>query len=314
MIQSLRIRCAVHAKKYCLENLFWMSKTRIQRNTLYSMRCHVAIYDGESSPSGRPQLNYTHQAAIAYMCFSCSCALKYLDATGIFHEICQACDAHNISIVPDLSVVLDTIDTSVEPDLSWIPGFRPQKRKSTGNPSPRLPKQQKIDLPATKQPRTPSSQPSKHVDIVLPTIDEIPEFDNLALQTPSTKRKRRGAQSPEWIIEERPAPSPFQWTPKAQRIQDVIDLAEKEWVDPDDDPDMDDFRDEMREAPTPMQLRRRKFAEWRDRVSGGCKCCGPRGPNEETLEEYLEQEAKGETYEEFLELEGRNRKKPKYAF
>ncbi|KAL8738397.1 MAG: hypothetical protein Q9181_000819 [Wetmoreana brouardii] len=244
----------------------------------------------------------------------CSCALKWLDPASIFQETCQACDIRKCSTEPDLSSVLSSIDSSIEPDMSWIPNFRPKKRKSLGNPSPRPSKSVKIDLPKTEQPRTSSPQRRGDQEIFLPAIDEVPEYDNYP-QTPGTKRKRRGLQPSEYVILDSPAPAPFQWTPQPQPMDDVIDLAVNQYERP-DDPERDGFCNLNGDPPTPMQRKRWKFARWERRLNGGCNCCGQRGRaiREETFEEFLENEVEDETYEEFAEVEWRMRKKPKYAF
>ena len=198
--------------------------------------------------------------------------------------------------------------------MSWIPGFRSKKRKSAEYKS-RFPEVPKLEqLLAISGPRTPSHKKWQPPGANLPTIDEIPQTAILGLQTPPTKRQRRGPQPSSFTIHERTAPSPFQWTPRAQRVQDILDLAENEWVDPDDDPRMDEVRSQMGEPPTPKQLKRKKFAEWRNRINDGDKRSATEGPKHETLGEFLEHEALQETYEDFMELEGRIRKKPKYAY
>ncbi|KAL8697149.1 MAG: hypothetical protein Q9201_007284 [Fulgogasparrea decipioides] len=186
--------------------------------------------------------------------------------------------------------------------MSWITNFRPQKRKSLEDPSPRPSKSVKIDLPKTKQPRTTSPQRRRDQEVSLPALDNVPEY-NTYLQTPGSKRKRRGPQPPEYEILESPAPAPFQWTPQPQHIDDVIDLAVNQYERP-DDPERDGYCNLNGEPPTPMQRKRWKFAKWQR----------GRAIREETLEEFLENEVEDETYEEFVEVERRIRKKPRYAF
>ncbi|KAL8679825.1 MAG: hypothetical protein Q9186_003941 [Xanthomendoza sp. 1 TL-2023] len=133
----------------------------------------------------------------------CSCALTWLDRAGIFHRICHLCDSQQTSISPDLSVVLDTIETRVEPDMSWIKGFYSEKRKN---------------------PRSPNAWPEIH----LPPIQEVNAIDlsTLALETPIKKRPRERRRMPMPSSIELfgcTAPPRLQWTPKAQRDEEVLE-------------------------------------------------------------------------------------------
>ncbi|KAL8803490.1 MAG: hypothetical protein Q9200_006192 [Gallowayella weberi] len=138
----------------------------------------------------------------------CSCALKWLDRAGIFHRVCHFCDSQKRSINPDLSVVLNTHEARVVPDMSWIKGFYGGKRKKPTSPSARP----EIQLPA----------------IQLPPIQEVNEVDlsTLPCETPKKKRPRERARMlmPSNIeVFGCTAPPQLQWTPKGQRHEEVLE-------------------------------------------------------------------------------------------
>lgn len=236
---------------------------------------------------------------------SCSCALKWLDTAGIFHQICQFCDSQKSNIKPDLSFILDSIDTYGEPSL---PGFDKIKR-----------------------PKTPPT--TEYSPIRLPTIEEVKnskvagtpselDLGSLELQTPAAKRSRVGRQAPKTSNTEplgsptleataakrrksdhrgvysshidllgTRAPDGFQWTPKAQRIEDIIDAFENQIIP------------EELNSPAVMQAKKDRLQSWAargKRKSDGLFNVGEDGED-------------GLTFEEFLEEEKQIRKKPRYA-
>ncbi|KAL8668752.1 MAG: hypothetical protein Q9168_006630 [Polycauliona sp. 1 TL-2023] len=136
----------------------------------------------------------------------CSCALKYLDPAGIFHEICHFCDSqkHNLNI--DFTSILGTIGQREEPDMSWIKGFYDGKRKKPAIPKP----SPRIEL-------LPPIQEDREVDLA--TFDE---------QTPIKNRvaeQRRIRVSPRNDITGHARTPQLQWTPrsKSQREADRFD-------------------------------------------------------------------------------------------
>ncbi|KAL8729460.1 MAG: hypothetical protein Q9166_004708 [cf. Caloplaca sp. 2 TL-2023] len=162
----------------------------------------------------------------------CSCALKWLDPAGIFHHVCHSCDSKKGSINPDLNVVLDKIDTHIEPDISRIKGFTKGKAKqprSLQNPWPeiQLPSIQEVKegVLATSAPETPSK---KLPEIQLSPIHEVKGIKpaTSAPETPAKKRPRGQLRTPILSgidVSGRPAPPLLQWTPTAQREEEVLE-------------------------------------------------------------------------------------------
>ncbi|KAL8695423.1 MAG: hypothetical protein Q9218_000001 [Villophora microphyllina] len=241
----------------------------------------------------------------------CSCALKYVDAAGILYRICQACDDQMLGTQADLTHSLGSVDRSVEPDMGWIPNFRPKKRKSLGAPSLRPPKYAKIDLPDPQLPKTPPSQRHDYPAIRLPSIGGVSDFHTTCLQTPATKRKRRGLLPSEHDIYGSAAPSPFQWTPQTQRRDDLIHKAENEIIPEEDDKLEEEILDQEM---TPTIKKKRKLREWGSRDITARKLFIPCPPNEDTVKQPSDREVEQQTLAQFLEEETRLRKRPKYAF
>ncbi|KAL8808315.1 MAG: hypothetical protein Q9182_000135 [Xanthomendoza sp. 2 TL-2023] len=128
-----------------------------------------------------------------------------------------------LSIKPDLSVVLNTLEARVEPDMSWIKGFYGEKCKK-----PRLPAAlPEILLPAIQIPaiQLPATQLPA---IQLPPIQEVEAVDlsTLSFETPKKKRPR---EQPRMLMPSSielfgyTAPPRLQWTPKGQRDEEVLE-------------------------------------------------------------------------------------------
>ncbi|KAL8709065.1 MAG: hypothetical protein Q9220_006086 [cf. Caloplaca sp. 1 TL-2023] len=94
---------------------------------------------------------------------------------GIFHHICHACDGQLLSIQPDLRSVLESIDMSVPPDMSWahVPYDEKSRKASTKTPQALYEEINELSL------ETPNSRRKR-------------PFDPSA-STPSTKRLLRSS-------------------------------------------------------------------------------------------------------------------------
>ncbi|KAL9582894.1 MAG: hypothetical protein Q9212_003039 [Teloschistes hypoglaucus] len=246
----------------------------------------------------------------------CSCALQYVDAKSIFHHICQACDEQTFGTQEDLTNNLGFVDTGKEPDFGWIPNFNPKKRKSLATPSSsHRAKHVKIELPDSPPPPPPLNTPQaqRHHDpaIQLPTVEQVPKFRTPASRTPATRHKRRGILPSEYEIYGSTAPSRFQWTPIAQNVDDIFDMARNQIL-PEADDELDpDCEFYLEHEMTPVKNKKRKLKQWGSLILRD----EPRGSrsDEKTPDPRLECVAEEQTYEEFLEEEKRMPKRLKYA-
>ncbi|KAL8994516.1 MAG: hypothetical protein Q9169_005545, partial [Polycauliona sp. 2 TL-2023] len=127
---------------------------------------------------------------------------EYLDPAGIFHQICHFCDSQKRFIKPDLTFILNKIETREEPDMSWIKGFYDGNRKR-----PALPK------------------PSPAIDL-LPPIQEDREVDVATLDHETPAKKRLGDQRHVRVcqgieVAGHSGSPQLQWTPKAKARQEA---------------------------------------------------------------------------------------------
>lgn len=182
--------------------------------------------------------------------------------------------------------------------MSWIEGF-PRKKRSV------------------------SKSPTKYSPIYLPTIDEIPEYDNaeaaeevdisaLVLQTPAKKRKMN-PETPHTSYAEEiaqlPSPGHYQWTPMEQNEEDTTTANENH-----DTPEAGFDYDEItvdtltsRGSPrphSPAKDKEDRLFLWSCQGARDCDCC---------IDDF-DKGKKAPSYEEFEEEEQRIRKKPRYAF
>ncbi|KAL8773186.1 MAG: hypothetical protein Q9209_001862 [Squamulea sp. 1 TL-2023] len=117
--------------------------------------------------------------------------------------MCHFCDSQKVNINPDLSIVLDTIDSRLEPDMSWIKGFYDGKFR----------------IPAS---------PGTWPKIELPTMKEIQEaaLATLAVVTPVRTCQKEARGSPLSSVVETSSyalPSQLQWTPQAQQEDEMLE-------------------------------------------------------------------------------------------
>ncbi|KAI4117798.1 MAG: hypothetical protein LQ338_007496 [Usnochroma carphineum] len=237
---------------------------------------------------------------------SCSCALRWVDPAGIFHRVCQSCDARRLNLEPDLSFVLDNLDTAgAEP----LPGFGEMKLPKTptrhspihlptieecrydDEPAPATPSKLNLDTLALQTPAAKRATPSKL------------NLDALALQTPAAKRRKldlRGPYPSNIVLYGSPAPDRYQWTPKAQRTEDIIDAFENAMIPK--EPSDDDSGDEQAEPRSVKRAKKARFRRWAARAKR----------KSGDLIDDGEEEENGLTFEEFVEEEKMVRKKPRY--
>ncbi|KAL8787808.1 MAG: hypothetical protein Q9213_001995 [Squamulea squamosa] len=178
----------------------------LHNTALLSTNCRVDIYDVVLVLSNFPKEGHYDSAPTIV-----------LDPAGIFHNMCHLCDSQKLNINPDLSIVLDTIDSPLEPDMSWVKGFydgRPRMPASTGT-------WPQIELPRPYGTRLLSPT-------LVPSMKEISEVGlaTLALETPVKKcqREARGSSLPSVAETSRYAlPSQLQRMPQAQREDEVLE-------------------------------------------------------------------------------------------
>ncbi|KAL8714264.1 MAG: hypothetical protein Q9225_006623 [Loekoesia sp. 1 TL-2023] len=211
--------------------------------------------------------------------------------------LCSHCK-EMLNLNPDLSIVLDSLKVSSEPDLPWIPGF-PKKKPSK------------------------SPTPTKYSPIRLPTIEEISVENNidiaqdvdlgtLALQTPAKRRKidHQAPYTSNAQISGSPTLDQFQWTPIAQRKEDIINTFDNEIIPEEDSDDDGDVAETQAESASPkprsaIREKKDRLLDWERRAK--------RTSSDFTNDEFEFRE-RGPSFQEFLEEEKRVRKKARYDF
>ncbi|KAL9597787.1 MAG: hypothetical protein Q9219_004914 [cf. Caloplaca sp. 3 TL-2023] len=224
---------------------------------------------------------------------SCSCALQWLDAAGVFHRVCHACDSQKLKFKPGQSLLTDA---SNEPDLSWMKA-----------------------LPKRKIPN--SSPQTRYSPIQLPTIEEVAgnkqndvgevRFSGLALETPVKQRQWSRPEPSTSKVEDVGSPTPdlLPCTPTGQPHTRFVGHFETAALPEDYSNNNEDTADSM---PMPMTPKTRSaIQEKEDRL---VRWSSRKKRPSDLFSGEMEKGWDAPTFEEWVEEEKRIKKKPRYAF